>query len=81
MTTLTKGGAGMPKPEGRALAVAELLRAGHTAQQVSRALKVADGGGSMADAMAELDKPDEPGYLTKRTEGVDGVRTKPNHLL
>jgi hypothetical protein len=51
------------KPEGRAIAVAELLRAGHSGQQVSKALKVADGGGSLAESMAALREPDDPYYL------------------
>lgn len=51
------------KPEGRAIAVAELLRAGYSGQQVSKALKVADEGGTFEEAMAAIREPDEPGYL------------------
>ena len=58
------------KPEGRAIAVAELLRAGHSAQQVSRALKVADRGGTPEEAMAALRHPDEPGYLEQLRKAV-----------
>jgi hypothetical protein len=42
------------KPEGRALAVAQLLRQGYTGGQVSEMLKVTDRGGSMEEAMAAL---------------------------
>lgn len=64
------------KPEGRAVAVAEMLRAGHSGQQVSKALKVIDAGGTPQEAMAVLREPDEPGYLDKlhhpEREGDDG---------
>ena len=53
------------KPEGRAIAVAQLLRSGYSAQQVSKALKITDAGGTVQDAMAALREPDEPGYLDK----------------
>ena len=42
------------KPEGRALAVAQLLRQGYTGAQVSAMLKVTDRGGSVAEAMEAL---------------------------
>jgi hypothetical protein len=42
------------KPEGRALAVAELLRQGYTGREVSEMLEVIDRGGSMQEAMAAL---------------------------
>lgn len=45
------------KPEGRAIAVAELLRQGYTGQQVSEMLKVTDRGGSMQEAMDALRGP------------------------
>lgn len=53
------------QPEGRAIAVAEMLRAGYSGQQVSKALKVGDAGGSVPDMLAALREPDEPGYLDK----------------
>lgn len=42
------------KPEGRAIAVAELLRQGYTGQQVSEMLKVTDRGGTLDEALAAL---------------------------
>lgn len=44
----------MAESPGRALLVAELLRDGWTADQVSVGLKVIDGGGSALDAMAAM---------------------------
>lgn len=43
------------KPEGRAIAVAELLRMGWTAGEVSAGLKVTDAGGSVLEAMQAME--------------------------
>ena len=53
------------KPEGRALAVAELLRSGFTATEISKMLEVTDRGGSVAEAMAVIQKaaPESGGEL------------------
>jgi hypothetical protein len=45
----------MPRPEGRAIAVAELLRAGWTGAEVSAGLKVADTGGTPQEAMQAME--------------------------
>jgi hypothetical protein len=46
--------------DGRAYIVASLLREGWSAQEVSRALKVIDGGGSPEQAMAALREDRRP---------------------
>jgi hypothetical protein len=40
--------------DGRAVVVAELLRLGHDPKKVSAAVKIADAGGSLYEAMAAL---------------------------
>jgi hypothetical protein len=61
------------KPEGRAITVAEMLRSGHSGQQVSKALAIGDSGGSVLEMLVALREPDDPNYLTKlkATEETD----------
>lgn len=58
------------KPEGRAIAVAELLRAGWTGKQVSEGLKVTDSGGSPQEALEAMKRaaPDANGELREATK-------------
>lgn len=53
-----------------------MLRAGYSGQQISKALRITDAGGTPQEALAALREPDEPGYLDKlreaEREGDDG---------
>ncbi len=60
------------KPEGRAIAVAQLLRMGHTGEQVSRMLEFTDRGGSLKEALDALRQPASPAPNDPQGRGEQG---------